>query len=90
MATFSIWKKKKESASDFETELYQEHLEEASFLYEQRLTLFDDIEITWLDIEDFEERFEAHIDALVVRPISFDMFSGNLIFYAVFSVFCQR
>jgi len=51
---------------DFETELYQEHLEEASFLYEQRLTLFDDPEITWLDIEDFEERFEAHIDALVV------------------------
>lgn len=51
---------------DFEKELYQEHLEEASFLYEQRLTLFDDPEITWLDIEDFEERFEAHIDALVV------------------------
>ena len=51
---------------DFETELYQEHLEEASFLYEQRLTLFDDPEITWLDIADFEERFEAHIDALVV------------------------
>jgi uncharacterized protein (TIGR02270 family) len=51
---------------DFETELYQEHLEEASFLYEQRLTLFDDPEITWLDIENFEERFEAHIDALVV------------------------
>lgn len=51
---------------DFETELYQEHLEEASFLYEQCLTLFDDPEITWLDIEDFEERFEAHIDALVV------------------------
>jgi hypothetical protein len=51
---------------DFETELYQEHLEEASFLYEQRLTLFDDPEITWLDIADFEKRFEAHIDALVV------------------------
>ncbi|MDL1968977.1 MAG: HEAT repeat domain-containing protein [Deltaproteobacteria bacterium] len=51
--------------SNFATELYQEHLEEASFLYEQRLTLFDDPEITWLDIADFEERFEAHIDALV-------------------------
>jgi hypothetical protein len=51
---------------DFETELYQEHLEEVSFLYELRLTLFDDPEITWLDISDFEERFEAHIDALVV------------------------
>ncbi|MCK5509131.1 MAG: HEAT repeat domain-containing protein, partial [Desulfobacterales bacterium] len=48
------------------TELYREHLEEASFLYEQRLILFDDPEITWFDIEDFEERFEAHIDALVV------------------------
>jgi uncharacterized protein (TIGR02270 family) len=55
-----------QTMSNFETELYQEHLEEASFLYEQRLTLFDDPEITWLDIEDFEERFEAHIDALVV------------------------
>jgi len=55
-----------QTMSDFETELYQEHLEEASFLYEQRLTLFDDPEITWLDIADFEERFEAHIDALVV------------------------
>ncbi|MBN1931342.1 MAG: HEAT repeat domain-containing protein [Desulfobacterales bacterium] len=55
-----------QSISDFERELYKEHLEEASFLYEQRLTLFDDLEITWLDIADFEERFEAHIDALVV------------------------
>jgi len=47
---------------DFSTGIYQEHLEEASFLYEQRLSLFDDPEITWLDIEDFE----AHIDGLVV------------------------
>ena len=51
---------------DFSTGIYQEHLEEASFLYEQRLSLFDDPEITWLDIEDFEERFEAHIGGLVV------------------------
>jgi uncharacterized protein (TIGR02270 family) len=53
---------------DFATGIYQEHLEEASFLYEheQRLTLFDDPEITWKDIEDFEERFEPHIDGLVV------------------------
>jgi len=42
------------------------HLEEASFLYEQCLTFFDDPEITWIDIDDFEERFEAHIDGLVV------------------------
>ncbi len=52
--------------SDFAAGLYEEHIEEASFLYEQRLTLFDDPEITWQDIEDFEERFEPHIDGLVV------------------------
>jgi uncharacterized protein (TIGR02270 family) len=51
---------------DFAWNIYLEHLEEASFLYEQRLTLFDDPEITWLDIEDFEDRFEPHIDGLVV------------------------
>ncbi|WP_372683712.1 HEAT repeat domain-containing protein [Desulfosarcina sp.] len=50
----------------FNIELYEEHLEEASFLYEQRLALLDDPEITWKDIGDFEDRFEAHIDALVV------------------------
>lgn len=48
------------------TELYIEYLEEASFLYEQRLGLFNDPEVTWLDIEDFEERFEPFIDGLVV------------------------
>ncbi len=51
---------------NFLIELYQEYLEEASFLYEQRLTLFDDPEVTWEDIHDFEERFEPHIDGLVV------------------------
>ncbi len=50
----------------FHTELYQEFLEEASILYEQRLSLLNDPEITWRDIGEFEERFEAHIDALVV------------------------
>lgn len=50
----------------FYVELYEEHLEEASFLYAQRLTLFDDPEITWVTIGEWEERLEAHIDALVV------------------------
>ncbi len=50
----------------FKVGLYLEHLEEASFLYEQRLVLLDDPEVTWLDLHDFEERFEAHIDALVL------------------------
>lgn len=51
---------------DFANDLYLEHLSEASFLYEQRLTLVDDPEIIRLDIKDFEDRFEPHIDGLVV------------------------
>ena len=54
------------SIKSFHIELYQEYLEDASFLYEQRLSLFDNPEITWLDIEDFEDRFEPHIDGLIV------------------------
>ena len=54
------------SIRDFHSGLYLEHLEEASFLYEQRLAYLHDPELTWLDLEDFEERFEAHVDALVV------------------------
>lgn len=57
-----------EAPSDkgFTIGLYLEHLEEASFLYEQRLVLLDDPELTWLDLRDFEERFEAHVDALTL------------------------
>ena len=54
------------SSKTFLIELYREYLEEASFLYEQRLSLFDDAEVTWKGIGDFEDRFEAHIDGLVV------------------------
>ena len=50
----------------FRIGLYLEHLEEASFLYEQRLSLLDDPELAWTDLHDFEERFEAHVDALVL------------------------
>jgi uncharacterized protein (TIGR02270 family) len=50
----------------FLIELYEEYLEEASFLYEQRRTLFSTPEITWRKIGEFEERLEAHIDGLVV------------------------
>jgi len=54
------------SIKDFLAELYQEYLEEASFLYSQRLNLLSDPEMSWLDIDAFENRFEAHIDGLVV------------------------
>ena len=54
------------SIRQFNVELYREHLEEASFLYEQRLAYLHDPEVNWPDLGDWEERFEAHIDALVV------------------------
>lgn len=85
------------STRQFNQELYQEHLEEASCLYEQRGALFHDPEISWLDLGDFEERLEAHIDALVIgadaaleicaqQALAGD--AGDL--YAAVRVFCRR
>jgi uncharacterized protein (TIGR02270 family) len=50
----------------FNIGLYSEHLAEASFLYEQRLAYLHDPELKWTDLEELEERFEAHLDALVI------------------------
>jgi uncharacterized protein (TIGR02270 family) len=85
-----------DATRDFHTGLYLEHLEEASFLYEQRLGLYDDPEVTWLDIGEFEERLEAHIDALVLgeglaveicRRRAEEGETGEL--YAAVCVFCR-
>jgi uncharacterized protein (TIGR02270 family) len=54
------------SLKGIEAGFYFEHLEEAAFLYQQRLSLLDDPEIIWKELAEFEERFEAHIDALVI------------------------
>ncbi len=53
------------SEEEFVRELYLEHLEEASFLYQQRLTLLADVRMEWSRIGEFEERLQAHLDALV-------------------------
>lgn len=85
------------SIKTFKIELYQEHLEEASFLYEQRLRLLRDPEISWRDVGEFEDRLEAHIDALVVgeelalqvckqRSVEGDF--GEL--FAAICVFCRQ
>src|ERR1022692_2975126 len=54
------------STRPFLVGLYEEYLEDASFLYEQRRTLYRNSKITWKKIGEFEERLEAHIDGLVV------------------------
>jgi uncharacterized protein (TIGR02270 family) len=46
--------------------LYSEHIEDISFLYDQRNALIADSDVPWVNLQRFEERIEAHIDALVV------------------------
>jgi uncharacterized protein (TIGR02270 family) len=54
------------SPQAFAVQMYEEHLEEASFLYEQHKALRNDPELPWTRLSDFEERLEAHLDALVI------------------------
>ncbi len=54
------------SIKKFTIGLYEEHLEEASFLFEQRIASADDIESSWLDLDEGEQRIETHVDGLVV------------------------
>ena len=49
----------------FNRQLYEEHLEEASFLYEQRVNGLDDLELTWLDLAAYESRRDAHLAGLI-------------------------
>jgi uncharacterized protein (TIGR02270 family) len=85
------------SLSTFKTGLYREHLEEASFLYEQRCALLQDPEIGWSRLRDFEARLEAHIDGLLVggdpalevcRSRIADGDTGEL--FAVVCVICRQ
>jgi len=85
------------SPKTFLIELYEEYLEEASFLYAQRRTLYNNPEITWKKIGEFEERLEAHIDGLVVGDkLALDVCTrsaaegdfGEL--FAALSVFCRQ
>src|SRR5262245_23278092 len=77
--------------------LYKEHLEEASFLYEQRLAYLHDPEVDWPEVRGWEERFEAHLDALVLggelalsvcRPAAADGDPGKM--HAALRVMCRH
>jgi len=85
------------SIKAFKIELYQEHLEEVSFLYQQRLGLLHNPEISWQNIGDFEERLEAHIDALVVgEDLALEVCKQQAIagdfgeLFAAVCVFCRQ
>ena len=46
--------------------IYEEHADEASFLYEQRVRWLEDAALGFEDIAELEERREAHLDGLVL------------------------
>lgn len=46
--------------------LHEEHLQEISLLFEQRLALRLKPGSVWLEVADIEERMEAHLDALLI------------------------
>ncbi len=84
------------SDAEFSSELYLEHLEEASFLYSQRCVLLAEGRLPWPDVAEFEERLEAHLDALVLggeaacdvcRERITEGDAGEL--FAAISVFCR-
>jgi uncharacterized protein (TIGR02270 family) len=54
------------SPKAFLVELYREYLDTASFLRDQTRSLRVDPEVSWRDLESFEERLEACLDGLVV------------------------
>jgi uncharacterized protein (TIGR02270 family) len=54
------------SVRQFRVALYEEHLDEAAFLWEQCRALRTKPDIAWTEVAAFEERLEAHLDALIV------------------------
>ena len=54
------------SLRQFHVDLYEEHLDEASFLWEQARAVRSQPDLSWVDAGPFEERLEAHVDALMV------------------------
>lgn len=85
------------SVREFNIALYLEHLDEASFLYTQRLALLKDSEILWTELDAFESRLEAHVDALIVggdlalQTCVEQLAVGDAgVLFAVVSVFCRH
>jgi uncharacterized protein (TIGR02270 family) len=54
------------SLQSFVAALYDEHLSEASFLYDQCRVVMGDPHLPWTAVADFQDRLEAHLDALVL------------------------
>ena len=84
------------TAQAFHAGLFEEHLDDIAFLYEQRAVLIESRDRPWFELAPFEARLEAHLDALVVGgthalTVCLDAARGDdggRLFGAV-SVFCR-
>ncbi|HLP43516.1 MAG TPA: hypothetical protein VK465_18585 [Fibrobacteria bacterium] len=85
------------SERGFRIGLYEEHLEEASFLYGQVRGTRQDERATWTEPEAEEERLEAHLDGLAVGgDLALDVCRTRLpegdsgILHASMRLFCRK
>lgn len=85
-----------DAQTEFACSIYREHLEEAAFLYEQRLVLLEEPDLTWLALASFEKRLEAHLQGLVLgAETALEVVRQHLetretgSWYAAVRVFCQ-
>ncbi|WP_339720040.1 hypothetical protein [uncultured Paraglaciecola sp.] len=84
------------SYRQFIDEVYEEHVEEASFLYEQRLAFYVDQELPWFSYYSEELKLEAHLDGLIIggqRALSKAQemaLEGDVgAIYTLLSLYCQ-
>jgi uncharacterized protein (TIGR02270 family) len=85
------------SSVRFHREIFEEHLEEAAFFYEQRRAAHANPDVAWTDLADVEARLEAHIDALSAGgDLPFDVCTKRAVegdageLFAAVCVFCRR
>jgi hypothetical protein len=82
-------------ATEFCTDLYENHLDEVSFLYEKHLSLLNETDYSLSDIERTEQRIKAHVEALVIgEGIALEICRNKAgkdpgIIYAAVRVFCR-
>lgn len=85
------------SYRQFINEIYEEHVEEASFLYEQRLALMLDADLSWFSYFSEEQTLDAHLDGLIIgaeRALSITQqiaLEGDVgAIYTLLSLWCLR
>lgn len=85
------------SSRRFQQELFREHLDEVSFLYQLCRSQREDPTVPWSKRADFEQRMEAHLDALRIGGHAALEVAATLMppdapgdLYAVVATYCRQ